>query len=153
MSNEDTAEYTSSTGIASAAYQAFIEFPYSALTIPRFAEVPKQGDEMKMPKQTEGNEYGGNQISGPVSDELSKLLTSPESVSYLLAQDPLMSPGQAWKKLYGDYDKRSSSPRPNPEAGGSLASDEALKRAAQCGHWGPTQPTELFLRVSLESKK
>lgn len=149
MSDETTPEYTNPTGIASAAYQVFIQLPYSALTTPRQAELPEQGDDQEMPGKIKRYGKEGNQIGGPVSDELFKLVTSPESVSSLLAQDPSLSPGRAWQKLYGDYDGKPGSSHSNHEAGGSLAPEDALKRAAECGHWGPTQPSELFLSVSL----
>ncbi|KUI56836.1 hypothetical protein VP1G_04219 [Cytospora mali] len=146
MSNGNTSDYTSPTGIASAAYQAFVEFPYSALTTPRQVDLTNQSDDndTKMPGHSE---LYGREGSGPVSDELFQLLTSPESVSSLLAQDPSMSPAQAWKKLYGQYDGKPGSSHSNHEAADGLAQKEALKRAAECGHWGPTQPSELFLKM------
>ncbi|KUI68543.1 hypothetical protein VM1G_04416 [Cytospora mali] len=146
MSNKNTSEYTSPTGIASAAYQAFVEFPYSALTTPRQVDLTKQGDDNDT-KMLGHSELYGREGSGPVSDELFQLLTSPESVSSLLAQDPSMSPAQAWKKLYGHYDGKPGSSHSNPEAADGLAQEEALQRAAECGHWGPTQPSELFLKM------
>ncbi|ROW09834.1 hypothetical protein VMCG_02520 [Cytospora schulzeri] len=149
MSDENTPEYTSPTGIASAAYQAFVQLPYSALTTPRQAEIPKQGDDddKEMPGRTKRYGKEGNQLGGPISDELFKLVTSTESVSSLLAEDPSLSPSRAWKKLYGDYDGRPSSYHSNYENGESLAPEDVLKRAADCGHWGPTQPSELFLKM------
>lgn len=147
MPGENTPEYTSPTGIASAAYQVFFQLPYSVLTTPRQAELPRQGDGQDMPGVFRRRGKEGSQLGGPVSDELFKLVTSPDSVSSLLAQDPSLSPSRAWKTLYGDYDGKPSSPRSDHKAGESQDPEEALERAAQCGQWGPTQPSELFLKV------
>lgn len=151
MSEQITTDSINPTGIASAAYQFFVQLPYSALTISRQAESLRQGDE-KMPGTIMVNGDGDPQPSGPVSDELFQLLTSPQSVSSLLAEDPSISPHQAWKTLYGDYNGKVGASQSGVEAGHSLATDEALERAAQSGHWGPTQPSELFLRVSLDGR-
>lgn len=149
MPDENTPEYTGPTGIASALYQVFVQLPYNALTTPRQAELPKQSDDQDMPGLTGRRQKEGIQLGRPVSDGLFKMVTSPDSVSSLLAQDPSLSPSQAWKKLYGDYDRKPSSSQSDHGAGGgSLAPEEALKRAADCGQWGPTQPSELFLKVS-----
>jgi hypothetical protein len=87
-----------------------------------------------------------------ISDQVVSLCTSTESVSSLLAEDPTLAPGDAWKRLYGDRalkaiagdaqdDHGSESPKPHP------ATHDELQRAASCGKWGPTKPSELFLRV------
>ena len=84
-----------------------------------------------------------------LSDRIVELCTSPESVSALLAADPQQAPGDAWDKLYGKW-KRSKSPAEGKDGEPSppVWQDE-LQRAAKCGKWGPTQPSELFLRVRL----
>lgn len=84
-----------------------------------------------------------------VSDGLHKLCTGKESVSALLAEDPNLAPGDAWKKLYGSYLSTSrnavGSKRDSKEE--HMFSVEDLKRVAECGNWGPSQPSELFLKV------
>ena len=135
--------------VGDAAYQTFVEFPYGALTTPRLAELPAK-DEKNMgsaPEKTERH-VQNDEFTSPVSDELLKLLTSPESVSTLLAQNPSLSPGEAWKKLYDHHVGKLGEPRPIHDSENLLASEEALRKAAEAGHWGPTQPSELFLRVS-----
>jgi hypothetical protein len=83
-----------------------------------------------------------------ISDRVYKLCTSPESVSSLLAQDPSLSPGEAWKKLYGGHVSREKESKSTAKTHRDTATPEDLKRAAECGKWGSTQPSELFLRVS-----
>ncbi len=72
---------------------------------------------------------------------------SSDSVSSLLATDPDMAPGDAWRKLYGHFviDPRSS--HSADDIGKAPVSKEALEKAAKCGKWGPTRPSPLFLRV------
>ncbi|KAF3767910.1 hypothetical protein M406DRAFT_252746 [Cryphonectria parasitica EP155] len=86
---------------------------------------------------TEHDAKEGLVFNGPISDQMYKLFINPESVSSLLAKDPSMAPGKAWKELYGHHtgnhvDKHDE--------------NDHLERAAECGHWGPTQPSELFLK-------
>lgn len=152
MSDQNTVQNTvfqNAGSVGDAAYQTFVEFPYRALTTPRLAELPAK-DEKEMGSTPENTErlVQDNKFTSPVTDELLKLLTSPESVSTLLAQDPSLSPGEAWKKLYGHHVGKLGEPRSKHDSGKYLASEEALHKAAEAGHWGPTQPSELFLRVS-----
>jgi hypothetical protein len=79
-------------------------------------------------------------------DHVIELCTSNESVSSLLAQDPQLAPGEAWKKLYGHHATKHNS-KAIDSAGKASIGQEELERAAKCGKWGPTQPSELFLRV------
>jgi len=88
-----------------------------------------------------------------VSDRIVKLCTSGQSVSSLLAEDPTLTPGDAWDRLYGDW-KRPKSSKGEVEGEDLVGndaqaplSDEDLERAASCGKWGPTRPSELFLKV------
>ncbi|OBT81150.1 hypothetical protein VE02_10057 [Pseudogymnoascus sp. 03VT05] len=83
-----------------------------------------------------------------VSDGLYKLCTGKESVSALLAEDPTLAPGDAWKKLYGSYVPTSkSAARSEGNSDEHSISAEELQRAAECGNWGPSQPSELFLKI------
>lgn len=148
MSDQNTT-FQNIGSVGDAAYQTFVEFPYRAFTTPRLAELPAQ-DEKDMGNSPEKAErhVQDKHFTSPISDELLKLLTSRESVSTLLAQDPSLTPGEAWKKLYGHHvGKLGDSPSIN-DVGKHTASEEALRKAAEAGHWGPTQPSELFLRVS-----
>src|ERR1700733_14383001 len=86
------------TSIINLIIQIFIIFPYSALTIPR------QGHLVKNQKYSNGARdprLAARDSSTMISDKVYKLCTSKESVSALLAADPSLAPGEAWKKLYG----------------------------------------------------
>jgi len=82
-----------------------------------------------------------------ISDKVYKLCTSSESVSSLLAKDPTLAPGEAWKKLYSHYDAEEKESKSTARTHRDEITPSDLKRAAECGKWGPTQPSELFLKV------
>lgn len=82
-----------------------------------------------------------------ISDKVYKLCKSKESVSALLAKDPTMAPGEAWKKLFGGHSAGEKESKSTAIAHHHKITPEDLKRALECGNWGPTQPSELFLRV------
>lgn len=82
-----------------------------------------------------------------ISDKVYKLCTSKESVSALLAADPTLAPGDAWKKLYGGHAAGEKDSKVTGKGRRDDLTPEDLKRAMECGNWGPTQPSELFLRV------
>ncbi|KAL9942393.1 hypothetical protein D7B24_003408 [Verticillium nonalfalfae] len=83
-----------------------------------------------------------------ISDELVKHCTAPDSVTTLLAEDPSLTPGDAWKRLYGAKAKRREQ-KENEVSGPLPAVDEltGLERIAACGKWGGAKPSELFLRM------
>jgi hypothetical protein len=126
--------------------QLFVIFPYNALTTPRHGLLrpPKRIGA----KPTRVNDTNRSKPT-MVSDGLHKLCTSKESVTALLAEDPTLAPGDAWKKLYGSYAPTSTaavgSRRDSEEVHSFSAED--LQRVAECGNWGPSQPSELFLKV------
>jgi hypothetical protein len=80
-----------------------------------------------------------------ISDKVHKLCNGTETVSSEMAKDPTLAPGEVYKKLYGhfDSDKSTAKERDHKEE----ISEADLKRAEECGNWGPTKPSELFLRV------
>ncbi|EEY14918.1 IQ calmodulin-binding motif protein [Verticillium alfalfae VaMs.102] len=83
-----------------------------------------------------------------ISDELVKHCMAPDSVTTLLAEDPSLTPGVAWKRLYGAKAKRREQ-KENEVSGPLPAVDEltGLERIAPCGKWGGAKPSELFLRM------
>ena len=83
-----------------------------------------------------------------ISDKAYKLCTSQESVSALLANDPNMAPADAWKKLYGGHLAGEKESKSVAKEHRDTITPEDLQRAYECGHWGPTRPSDLFLRVS-----
>jgi len=84
-----------------------------------------------------------------ISDRVYELCRDKRSVSSRLAQDPSLSPGEAAKALYHP-DTVSVSEGTPPEKR-VPATDEELKRAYECGNWGPSKPSELFLRIFHDS--
>jgi len=82
-----------------------------------------------------------------ISEKVYKLCTSKESVSALLAKDPTLSPEEAWKQLFGGDEAGDKESISTAKANRDNHTPEDLKRARECGNWGPTEPSELFLRV------
>ncbi|KAI1468868.1 uncharacterized protein F4812DRAFT_458396 [Daldinia caldariorum] len=82
-----------------------------------------------------------------ISEKLCKLCLSSKSVSSALAQDSSLTPGEAWKKLFGCHDHGHCSKGDVHDIGkGSLSSKE-LEKARACGKWGSQKPSDLFLRI------
>lgn len=84
-----------------------------------------------------------------ISDKVYQLCTSTESVSALLAQDPTLTPGEAWEKLYGHHAAAEKESISTAKTHRDHYTPNDLIRARECGNWGPTQPSDLFLRVSI----
>ncbi|KAI1409171.1 IQ calmodulin-binding motif protein [Hypoxylon sp. FL1857] len=85
-----------------------------------------------------------------ISERLYELCLSPESVSSLLAEDPSLAPGEAWKKLFGHHDhdlEGYGSKGDIRDIGEGFISSEELQRARSCGRWGSQEPSSLFLRI------
>ncbi|KAF8854218.1 hypothetical protein BDZ45DRAFT_47337 [Acephala macrosclerotiorum] len=82
-----------------------------------------------------------------ISEKVYKLCTSKESVSTLLAQDPTMAPEDAWKKLYSRHTAGGNESKSTAKAHRDKITPEDLQRAFECGNWGPTKPSDLFLRM------
>lgn len=72
------------------------------------------------------------------------LCRSGRTVTSELARDPTQSPEDVFHNLYPGEKGRKSSERPEK----STTGDDALQRAYECGRWGPTKPSNLFLKVS-----
>jgi phosphatidylserine/phosphatidylglycerophosphate/cardiolipin synthase-like enzyme len=71
--------------------------------------------------------------------------TSSDSVSSEIAKDFRTTPKDAARKLYGQVKVSVSAEKPPKNR--ERASDAELQKAFECGKWGPTRPSELFLRV------
>jgi hypothetical protein len=123
-------------------YQVCFQFPISALTIPRQLPSPQLLENVGMATTKKG--------TGSVSDPIYELCQSVESVSATLAKDPTIAPGDAWKSLYGHRVGRESGTESASTSGaeGASKNGDALARAAKCGKWGPTRPSDFFLQVS-----
>jgi hypothetical protein len=127
-------------------FQVFVIFPYSALTISRQRQLTSP-DAIRSCKGSTQKETTKN-LSRMLSEKVYKLCTSKESVSALLAQDPTMAPGDAWNELYGIHMTGYRDKKATAIAHLENYSPEDLQRTLECGNWGSTNPSELFLRVS-----
>jgi len=81
-----------------------------------------------------------------ISDKVYNLCRSTSTVSSELAKDPTLSPGKAASRLY-DGDEKISVLEKKPPTERVSATPEDLERAYQCGKFGATRPSELFLRI------
>jgi hypothetical protein len=91
-------------------------------------------------------EEGQNPI---ISDKVLSVCTISQSVSSLLADNPRMSPSEAWRSLY-DHAALTRNEKVNSEGKhGEVVGSYDLERARRCGRWGPTNPSNLFLRVKV----
>lgn len=126
-------------------FQVFIIFPYSALTIQRQRLKQPHHHPIESASQKEKSAT----TAAMISEKVYKLCTSTESVSSLLAKDPTLAPGEAWKKLYGGHAAGEKESTATARSHRDELTPEDLQKALECGKWGPTQPSELFLRASL----
>ena len=76
-----------------------------------------------------------------ISDFVYELCQSQDTVTSVLASDTSVAPGEVAKKLF--------SKRELPRLNGEERQDHSLERAYECGKWGNTRPSDLFLKVSL----
>lgn len=75
-----------------------------------------------------------------ISDFVYELCQSPDTVTSVLASDTSVAPGEVAKRLF--------SKRELPRSNGEERQDHNLERAYECGKWGKTRPSDLFLQVS-----
>ncbi|KAA6406800.1 MAG: hypothetical protein FRX48_09524 [Lasallia pustulata] len=79
-----------------------------------------------------------------VSQKVFDVCQGKTTISSELARDPTLAPGHVAKKLYGtdvaDHAEAKHFKEPRATA-------EDLEKAYQCGKWGSTRPSELFLRI------
>ncbi|KAB8235569.1 IQ calmodulin-binding motif protein [Aspergillus alliaceus] len=78
-----------------------------------------------------------------IPERVYQLCHSSKTVSSALAQDPNQAPTKVFHKLYNDHHDEEG--KPEPENG--VNSHDRLQKALECGNWGPTKPTKLFLQV------
>jgi hypothetical protein len=74
-----------------------------------------------------------------------ELCRNGQSITAELAKDPSRTPHEAAKKLFG-VSVEDEVHTKTLDLGPGEASD--LEEARQCGNWGTSQPSDLFLRVS-----
>jgi len=80
-----------------------------------------------------------------ISDKVYNLCRAEATVSSEYARDPTQAPGEIAARLYGS--EGVSVVEGKPSKSRKPASAEELERAYQCGRFGKTRPSELFLRV------
>ncbi|TQV90889.1 IQ calmodulin-binding protein [Cordyceps javanica] len=78
-----------------------------------------------------------------VSDHVVKLCNDSSTVSAELAKDPTVAPAAIIDRLYGRYPRNPC----DPSARRQQQSAEHQEAALQCGKWGPTRPSPLFLQA------
>ena len=81
------------------------------------------------------------------SESVVKLCQAELSVSAEVAKDSKIAPTEICQRLYSHNVAVSPSARKESsnDGGKREASEHELERARQCGQWGPTQPSDLFL--------
>lgn len=75
------------------------------------------------------------------SDFVYDLCHGTETVSSVLANDTSSTPGEVAQRLFS----KKELPRSSSEEHGGYD----LERAYECGKWGDTRPSELFLKVCI----
>ncbi|KAF4982966.1 hypothetical protein FZEAL_1536 [Fusarium zealandicum] len=80
-----------------------------------------------------------------VSKKVYDLCQATETVSSVLAKDPTKAPGDVVKRLYGHHEHGLHHKTPDKHIGAS--SEDIIQRALECGRWGPTNPSPLFLQA------
>ena len=80
-----------------------------------------------------------------VSDRVFKLCQEAPTVSSEFAKNPSEAPTEIAKRLYGNTKPATKHDFPGVDRPSASIAD--LERALQCGKWGPSQPSEFFLRV------
>lgn len=150
-------------------YQTLVEFPYSAYYIQR---IPDQESASSSSSSTitttppsssspsaattdmphaKDNVAGHHPTKYNIGEPLANFCQSGESISSLLASDPSLSPGQAWKKLCCHYKHHGHESQDIRDIGQGEVTDEQLEMAYKCGKWGKTRPSKLFLRLYHDS--
>ena len=85
-----------------------------------------------------------------VSQRVFDLCQSDRTVSSEVAKNPELAPGSIGKRLYGGdtggHGKSKAYKAPD-------ARPEDLQKASECGIWGDTRPSQLFLKVCFSCRR
>jgi hypothetical protein len=73
------------------------------------------------------------------------LCHSEQTISSEYAKDPTQAPGHIIKKLYGENHHKPITEHKAKH--GIDYSAEDIQKAYECGKWGTTRPSDLFLKV------
>ena len=85
-----------------------------------------------------------------ISDALYKFCQSNVTVTSEVAKDPSQKPGDVFKHLYHEgriLDEAEELKKPDHSKDIHDYGEEALQHAFECGKWGKTRPSRLFLQV------
>lgn len=83
------------------------------------------------------------------SETVIQLCRDPRTVSATWAKDPSKAPGDIIKELYGDLPRGAH--RGSATTKDQAASTETQQQALQCGNWGSSTPSPLFLQAFADS--
>ncbi|KAF4993988.1 hypothetical protein FGRMN_6119 [Fusarium graminum] len=72
-----------------------------------------------------------------------------DTVSSVLATNPDLPPGEIVKRLYGHHEHGFK--HDHGERQEAISNNDVLQTALQCGRWGPTTPSPLFLQAFADS--
>ncbi|KAI2932900.1 hypothetical protein CBS147320_1925 [Aspergillus niger] len=79
-----------------------------------------------------------------LSDTVYELCHDEKTVTSELLQDPSQSPTKLFQKLY--HDRKTKSHKSNSNESLDIGENE-LRKVLQCGNWGSSQPSDLFLKI------
>lgn len=92
----------------------------------------------------ESKQHAKNTDSNMISDRIYTLCRSEQSVTSELAKEPQRAPSDIAKRLYHSDLSHAASESHKAD---HIKRDVDLNRAFECGKWGSSRPSELFLRV------
>lgn len=152
MTSSSPTENTGYQKFGSTLYQAFVEFPVSAATIPR-QQQNLNYSAMKHAAKNNIDTPAADQEAAGESDyvldpALVRLCQEAGTVSQQLAEKPDLAPGNVWKELYSRSERSLRSGRDIRDIGKGFLAEGELEKARQSGNWGSNEPSDLFLRVS-----
>ncbi|KAF5679586.1 IQ calmodulin-binding motif-containing protein [Fusarium heterosporum] len=84
-----------------------------------------------------------------VSQYVYDLCQAKDTVSSVLTTNPDQPPGEIIKKLYGHHEHGFK--HDHDEKQDAISNADVLQTALQCGRWGPTTPSPLFLQAFADS--
>ncbi|KAK8118544.1 uncharacterized protein PG998_003170 [Apiospora kogelbergensis] len=151
MTSSSPTENTGYQKFGSTLYQAFVEFPVSAATIPR-QQQNLNYSAMKHAAKNNIDTPAADQEAAGESDyvldpALVRLCQEAGTVSQQLAEKPDLAPGNVWKELYSRSERSLRSGRDIRDIGKGFLAEGELEKARQSGNWGSNEPSDLFLRL------
>ncbi|KAK1989710.1 phospholipase D/nuclease [Colletotrichum falcatum] len=128
-------------------YQTVFQFPYSAYSVPRVPDQKTTSSFSNPPAISHAQTKSEYENAPTLSEPLVSFCASSNTVSRFLAEEPSLTPGQAWKKLANHYKSNSHEPKDIRDIGRGKVTNDELDVAFKCGKWGTTRPSSLFLRL------